>query len=391
VTLPVVSGLDEGFPDDSASELYDTAPCGYLSTTPSGTIVKVNRTFLRMTGYTRQDLLGRRTFAQLLTVGSRMYHETHFAPMLQMQGHAREIALEVTCSDGRRLPVLVSAELVRDGDGTPQLIRAAVFDATERRSYERELVLARRRAEESESRARDLVRTLQQVLVPPAPPQIPTLDVAGAYRPARHGEEVGGDFYDVFQVGADTWVAVIGDVCGKGIEAAVVTALLRYTIREAVVAEPDLPAALTRVNRTVLDHAVDRSSTMAALSFTRTEDGWSATVCCAGHPLPLLVRRGAAPEPVGEPGTLLGILPNPRFHEARVDLSPGDEVVLFTDGLTEGQRGRQFYGLERLCDTVQRGGGDARQLAQRLVDDAVDFQDGTTRDDIAVVVVRVRG
>lgn len=380
-----------GLPDESAGELYDAAPCGYISTTPSGTIVKVNRTFLRMTGYTRQDLVGRRTFAQLLTVGSRMYHETHYAPMLQMQGRAREIALEVTCADGRRLPVLVSAELVRDEDGAPQVIRAAVFDATERRSYERELVLARRRAEESESRARDLVRTLQQVLVPPTPPRIPSLDVAGVYRPARHGEEVGGDFYDVFQVGPSRWVAVIGDVCGKGIEAAVVTALLRHTIREAVVAENDLPAALTRVNRTVLDQGVDRSSTMAALSLTRTGVGWSAAVCCAGHPLPLLVRRGAPPEPVGAPGTLLGILPDPRFHEVRVDLALGDEIVLFTDGVTEGRRGRQFYGPDRLRDTVGRGGADARELAQRLVDDAVDFQDGTTRDDIAVVVVRVRG
>ena len=384
------AGLDAGLAGESADELYDTAPCGYLSTTPSGTIVKVNRTFLQMTGYTRQEVVGRRTFAELLTVGSRMYHETHYAPMLQMQGHAREIALEVTCSDGRRLPILVSAELVRDDHGTPQVIRAAVFDATERRSYERELVLARRRAEESESRARDLVRTLQQVLVPPAPPQIPTLDVAGAYRPARHGEEVGGDFYDVFQVGASRWVVVIGDVCGKGIEAAVVTALLRHTMREAVVAEADLPAALSRVNRTVLDQSVDRSSTMAAVSLNQTEDGWSAAVCCAGHPSPLLVRRGAAPQPVGEPGTLLGILPFPRFHEVRVDLGPGDEVVMFTDGVTEGRRGRQFYGLERLRGAVQRGGADARELAQRLVDDAVDFQDGTTRDDIAVVVVRVR-
>ena len=111
-----MTGLDAGLPDESADELYDTAPCGYLSTTPSGTIVKVNRTFLQMTGYTRQEVVGRRTFAELLTVGSRMYHETHYAPMLQMQGHAREIALEVTCSDGRRLPILVSAQLVRDGE-----------------------------------------------------------------------------------------------------------------------------------------------------------------------------------------------------------------------------------------------------------------------------------
>jgi phosphoserine phosphatase RsbU/P len=375
--------------DEAAEELYDTAPCGYLSTTPSGTIVKVNQTFSAMTGYSRDELVGRRTFAQLLTVGGRLYHETHYAPMLHLQGQAREIALDLVRRDGRPLPVLVNAQLVRDPAGVPLLVRAAVLDATQRRSYEQELLLARRRAEESERRARDLVRTLEQVLVPPSPPRISGLDVAGVYRPARRGEEVGGDFYDVFQVGTDSWVVVIGDVCGKGVQAAIVTALLRHTIRESVVAELDLPAALTRVNRTLLDHAVDRSSTVAAVSLTRAADGWSADVCCAGHPLPLLVRHGKAPEPVGEPGTLLGILPDPTFRQVHVDLTPRDELVLFTDGITEGRHGQQFYGVDRLCDTIARGGGSARELGQRLVQGAVDFQEGLTGDDIAVVVVRV--
>ena len=86
--------------DDDAEALYDRAPCGYLSTTPDGTIVKVNGTFLTWTGYRRSDLVGRKRFAELLTAGGRIYHETHYAPMLQMQGIARQIALDIVLADG---------------------------------------------------------------------------------------------------------------------------------------------------------------------------------------------------------------------------------------------------------------------------------------------------
>ena len=107
VGLDVIAGALEAFYgallDDDAEQLYERAPCGYLSTTPDGVIIKVNQTFLTLTGYTGTDLVGRRTFADLLTVGGRIYHETHYAPMLRMQGTAREIALEIVRGDGRRL------------------------------------------------------------------------------------------------------------------------------------------------------------------------------------------------------------------------------------------------------------------------------------------------
>jgi PAS domain S-box-containing protein len=159
--------------DDDAEQLYDRAPCGYLSTAPDGTVVKVNQTFLTLTGYRREELVGRRRFVDLLAPGGRIYHETHYAPMLQMQGTAREIALDLVTADRSRVPVLVNAVLERAADGTPRVIRAAVFDARDRREYERELVRAKERAEESEARARALAQTLQQTLVPPAPPTVP--------------------------------------------------------------------------------------------------------------------------------------------------------------------------------------------------------------------------
>ena len=145
--------------EDSAEDLYENAPCGYLSALPGGLLVKVNRTFLDWTGFRREDLVGRRRFQDLLTAGGRIYHETHYAPLLAMQGAVREIAVEIVCADGRRLPALVNSVLRRDDDGRPLLTRTTVFNATDRKEYERELLRARRRAERSEAR----VRALQQV------------------------------------------------------------------------------------------------------------------------------------------------------------------------------------------------------------------------------------
>src|SRR5919112_2011511 len=216
--------------EDDPESLYERAPCGYLSTDPNGRIVKSNATFSALTGYPADQLVGRR-FAELLTAGGRIYYETHYAPMLRMQGTVREVAFDVVRPDGSRLPVLVNAGLERRPNGERRVVRVAVFDATERREYERELVRSLRRAERSEAQAKALARTLQQTLIPPTPPHIPGLDVAAAYRPAGDGEEVGGDFYDIFQIGTDDWAVTLGDVCGKGVDAAVVTALVRHTIR----------------------------------------------------------------------------------------------------------------------------------------------------------------
>jgi len=136
---------------ESAEELYENAPVAYLSTLPDGTIVRVNETFLRWTGHARDDLVGRKRFHDLLPPGTRIYYETHYAPLLQIQGSVREIAAELLRADGTRLPVLLNSTLVRDEDGAPQIVRTTAFDASERRSYERELLRART---DAESRAR---------------------------------------------------------------------------------------------------------------------------------------------------------------------------------------------------------------------------------------------
>jgi phosphoserine phosphatase RsbU/P len=373
--------------DDDAEQLYERAPCGYLSTTPDGTIVKVNATFLALTGYSRADLVGRRRFVDLLTGGGRLYHETHYAPMLRMQGSAKQIALDLVRADGGRLPALVNAVLERNGDGVPVVIRTAVFDATDRRQYERELLAAKERAEASEAQATALARTLQQTLIPPVPPQVPGLDVAAAYRPAGSGAEIGGDFYEVFQHQADDWFAVLGDVCGKGPEAAVVTALLRYAVRAAAVATPEPAAALRITNDVLLGADTDRFCTALLVQLLRRGASWRVVVCAAGHPLPVLVPAVGDARVVGEPGSLLGVVPSPSLPVLGVDLGPGDRLLLYTDGVTEGRRDREEYGEERLLACAARTAPGAGSLVSAVLDDVLDFQQGVPRDDIALLAI----
>jgi sigma-B regulation protein RsbU (phosphoserine phosphatase) len=342
-----------------------------------------------LTGYERTDLLGRRTFAELLSPGGRIYHETHYAPMLQMQGTARGIALEIVRADGTRLPALVNSVLERDAAGAPAVIRTAVFDATERRAYERELLGAMHRAEESEARARTLAQTLQQTLIPPALPEVPGLDVAAVYRPAGDGTEVGGDFYDIFQIGAGDWVVAIGDVCGKGVEAAVITALARYTLRAAAVRQ-DLPSqALDTLNEVMLRQDTDRFCTAALVRMRGDDGGWTATVSVGGHPLPLLARDGDSPVAIGRPGSLVGVLTDPDFDDTTVLLAPGDAVVLYTDGVTEGRSGKDFYGERRLRAVIATHAGSATELVEGIAADVLRYQSDDPTDDVAVVAVRV--
>jgi sigma-B regulation protein RsbU (phosphoserine phosphatase) len=373
--------------DDDAEQLYERAPCGYLSTTPDGTIVKVNATFLALTGYTRAELVGRRRFVDLLTGGGRIYHETHYAPMLRLQGSARQIALDLVRADGERLPALVNAVLERSEAGAPVVIRTAVFDATDRRQYERELLRAKERAEASEAQATALARTLQQTLIPPVPPHVPGLDVAAAYRPAGTGTEIGGDFYEVFQHQTDDWFAVLGDVCGKGPEAAVVTALLRYAVRAAAAAAAEPAVALRITNDVLVGHDTDRFCTALLVQLVRRDGSWRAIVCAAGHPLPVLVPASGDARVVGEPGSLLGVMASPSLPVTAVDLAPGDRLLLYTDGVTEARRDRGEYGEERLLARATGTAPGAASLVSAVLDDVLSFQHGVPRDDIALLAI----
>jgi PAS domain S-box-containing protein len=150
----IASLVRDGLLEESADDLYENAVSGYLSSLPDGTIVRANRTLLEWLGYAADELVGTRRLQDLLAPGARIYYETHYAPLLQMQGSVRGIAIELVRADGRRLPVLLSSLLVRDEEGVPRVVRTTAFDASERRLYERELLRAR---SDAESRARAAV------------------------------------------------------------------------------------------------------------------------------------------------------------------------------------------------------------------------------------------
>ena len=150
--------------EEDAEELYENAPCGYLSTRPDGTISRVNQTFLNWTGYTRRTLLAGKRFSELLTSPGRIVHETHYAPLLQMQGFVNEIAFELRCANrDEPLPVLVDSVQVHDENGRPLLIRTTIFNATDRRQYEQELQRTRRQAAALTS-SLDVQRVMEQIL-----------------------------------------------------------------------------------------------------------------------------------------------------------------------------------------------------------------------------------
>lgn len=381
---------------DSAEDLYENAPCGYLSTLLDGRIVKVNGTLLGWLGQARADLVGRKHFSDLLTVGGRLYHETHYAPLLRMQGEISGIALELRDAAGGRLPVLVTSTVKRGDDGRPLLIRTTVFDARDRRAYETELLRARQDADRERERLKRLNMALQTTLLPPALANVPGLDVTAHYRVAST-DEVGGDFYDLFPLVGGRWGLFLGDVCGKGAAAAAVTSLARYTLRAAAVYDPDPAAVLTNLNA-VLNHEYkghDPRFCTVIFGLIDQDDepgGFRVTLAAGGHPPALLLRTDGGADFVHTPGgQLVGIVPDPHIATATVRLEAGDTLLLYTDGLTEartaGTRGR--FGDEALLELARALAPTTAAGVVAAISDLLDtFGDGLD-DDTAVLAINV--
>jgi PAS domain S-box-containing protein len=275
-----------------------------------------------------------------------------------------------------------------------------VGSSPERRFADDDLLLAEdlaRRAATSVENARlygeraYVARTLQESLLPPRLPDIPGIELAGLYRPIGEGNEVGGDFYDAFELGDESWAVVIGDVCGKGAEAAALTALVRYTLR-AIAKPGKRPSEILReLNDAILRQRSDgRFCTVAYACLTPTGDGAHVEVSNGGHPLPLLLRRDGGAELVGEPGTLLGVVPDPRLSDLTVELGVGDTFVLYTDGITEAGAPQRLLEAPDLIALAERcAGGVPADVAACLERSAVEVSGGDPHDDIAIVVLRV--
>jgi serine phosphatase RsbU (regulator of sigma subunit) len=240
------------------------------------------------------------------------------------------------------------------------------------------------------TRERHIAQVLQRSLIPPSIPSLPGLIAGVRFTASGEGIEVGGDFYDFFRAREGAVAALIGDVCGKGPEAASVTALARHTLRAAAAYESRPSAVLSLLHRALRDDRDDgRFCTVAYCDFELREGGARMVLCCGGHPLPLVLRRSGVVEPVGHLGTLLGADVDPVLTDVAIDLRPGDLVVLYTDGVTEVRSGRQeVFGHGDLADLLRRCAGmHPDGVAQRIQDTVLEAAGGRPRDDMAVLVI----
>jgi PAS domain S-box-containing protein len=239
----------------------------------------------------------------------------------------------------------------------------------------------------------EIARVLQRSLLPPHLPEIPGVEVGAEYLPVGETNDVGGDFYDLINTVEDGWLCAIGDVRGKGVEAASVTALARYTIR-AVTLKDDRPSeVLAALNEAMLRQLPEDRFCTAACVRLEPQDGSvgvGVDVSRAGHPPPLLVRSGATVEEVGCSGKVLGVFPDAELRDTSLRLMPGEALVLYTDGVTEARSpDGEFFGEGRLRHLLSSCAGcDAATFARRIKGVVLDFQEGYPRDDLAVLVLR---
>jgi PAS domain S-box-containing protein len=235
-----------------------------------------------------------------------------------------------------------------------------------------------------------VAQTLQASLLPAALPDIPGATVAAQYVASGEGMDVGGDFYDVFALDGGSWILVIGDVLGKGAEAAAVTALARYTVRAVAGRSPSPAATLAALNDEMLrQRNPDRRFVTAVFARLepRADGGARLMVASGGHPPPVLLRAGGDAEVVPCPGTLLGVEPDARSFDQEIELGPGDTVVLYTDGVTEASREHPLT-PEDLGRALRASAPDgAAAVAREVVHLAESGAAGAPRDDLAVLVV----
>ncbi|GHJ50744.1 hypothetical protein Nm8I071_65640 [Nonomuraea sp. TT08I-71] len=237
---------------------------------------------------------------------------------------------------------------------------------------------------------RRVAQTLQQSLLPPVLPVVEGIGFAAEYVPTGDEAEVGGDFYDVVPLPDGRWLVVIGDVSGKGVQAAAVTGLVRDVIRVLVGDGKPLPEVLGRLNETLVERGGGRYCTLA-LAAVGPGDGGQLDVSLhlAGHDRPVLLHGGGGAGFVGTGGTALGLLDAISTPTAEIALKPGDALIFYTDGVTERRRGRELFGTDRLRESAAPlAGYSADVVAARLRATAIAFSVEPPRDDIAVLVLR---
>ncbi|GHH87716.1 hypothetical protein GCM10018793_64650 [Streptomyces sulfonofaciens] len=235
-------------------------------------------------------------------------------------------------------------------------------------------------------------QSLQRSLLPPELPDVPGVEVEVIYRAAGEGNEVGGDFYDIFPISDGAYGFAIGDVCGTGPEAAAVTGLARHALRLLAREGFGGPAVLERLNAAILDEGA-RSRFLTLLYgelWPQADGGALLKVVCAGHPLPLRLRQDGTVSPAAEPQPLLGVMEDLDLYEQTVTLDPGDVLLCVTDGVTERREGTRMLGDDGLADVLTTCTGlTAGAVAARILRAVERFASDAPSDDMAILTMRV--
>jgi PAS domain S-box-containing protein len=350
---------------------------GLLVVSPDGVILARNERFAQVWGIPAEVVVAGDDDQALAAAAERVTDPQAFLTRVrEIYAHPAHTHDEVVLRDGRVLDRLGTP--LHDDDGTYLGFAWHFRDITEQKAVEADL--------------RRLAETLQASLLPPRPPAIPGLEVAARYRPAHEAVAVGGDFYDIFPLRTNDWGLVLGDVCGKGAQAARLTALARYTMRAAAGHHDEPPMVLAELNETLLGEPELGERFVSAIYARIEQDVCGAwiTVAVAGHPLPVAVRRAGWIDLRGQPGNLLGLFDQIEVGEDRIGLGPGDAMVFCTDGVTEARdaQGHEF-GDEALPELLLAStDANAEELADAILAGVTAFSD-RAHDDIAVLVVRV--
>jgi sigma-B regulation protein RsbU (phosphoserine phosphatase) len=354
------------FANQAAADLLHVASPEELTNVPQGTIM---RHFLVL------DEQGRELDLESMP-GSRLFAGEHPDPLL---------VRNIVRANGEERWIVARASPIADPDTGEMLYAVNVFeDVTSiKRAQLAERFLAEERAK--------IAHTLQSALLPESLPEIAGIEIQTLYAAAGELNEVGGDFYDVFDYDDARTMLVIGDVCGKGPRAAAVTALARHTLRAAAIGE-QTPASMLATLHQALSRQPPGADmcTVCLIMLVREQDGARLTIALAGHPPPLLIRRGGEVEQVGRSGTVLGVVNPVSIEETEIALSAEETLLLYTDGVIEAGRPSDLLGEDGLLELCAAAPDlPLADFLKHIEQAALARADDRLRDDIALLALRI--
>jgi len=332
------------------------------------------------------------TYAVLRSGQPELYPE--ISQTLLEQGISDPEQLEIILTIGMRSVMLVPMAVGGRAIGVVTLVSAEsgrAFDANDL-AFAGDLA---RRAATAVENARlyteraQTAHTLQESLLPAQLPSIAGWQLASSYAAGDSTAEVGGDFFDVVELD-EGFMAIVGDVTGKGVAAAALTSLARYTLATAARFDPSPSAVVGLLNDVLVNRSDIALLTVVCAHIVPSREGALMRLTSAGHPLPILARAGLAPAPVGPRGLLLGMSGNARWQERVIELAPGDAVLFYTDGVTDTPSGRERFGEQRLLTTLA-GATDAPGMIASVQRALREFQVGDVVDDRAMLALQLVG